>query len=213
MCHSVPVFSTCPFQSTTVFQCVTGTQPHDEPARRYHGYCAQVTRQARTNAIHHTSNANLLQASVKPCCDLPKQNTFSLLLLCLLYSNSNPNYDIFLTHSILLYLLQFVTTTDYYQNRKETPWKLNKTIDCDVLRQPAQLCGTLLVVISRTMQHDIGKVATHHTIITPHLLLLCVKALKIYNFKTITKQVHTFIRQQTILYSYFLRHIAAQTNV
>ena len=85
-------FSTCPFQSITVSQGVTGTLA-----------CTQVTpsvhyEQALTNATHHTCNVSLLQANVKPCCDLPKQSTFPLLLLCLLYSNSSPHYNTFHTH-------------------------------------------------------------------------------------------------------------------
>ena len=98
-------FSTCPFQSTTVFQSVTGTQPHEQPCQTL--ACTQVTRSvhyelALTNAIQHTSNVSLLQASVKPCCHLPKQSTFPLLLLCLLYSKSRPHYKTFHNHKILL---------------------------------------------------------------------------------------------------------------
>ena len=70
-------------------------------------------RMAFTNATQHTSNVSLLQASVKPCCDLPKL-TFPLLLLCLLYSHSNPHNHIFHTHRVTLSLFQFATTTDYY---------------------------------------------------------------------------------------------------
>jgi hypothetical protein len=45
--------------------------------------------QTLSNAIHHTSNVNLLQEKVKPCCDLLKQRTFHLLLLCLPHANSD----------------------------------------------------------------------------------------------------------------------------
>ena len=67
--------------------------------------CTQVTSSvhyelALTNATHNTCNVILLQASVKPCCDLPKQSTFPLLLLCLLYSNSSPHYNTSHTHKI-----------------------------------------------------------------------------------------------------------------
>jgi len=41
--------------------------------------------QTLSSAIHHTSNVSLLQENVKPCCDLPKQTTFRLLLFCLPY--------------------------------------------------------------------------------------------------------------------------------
>ena len=61
--------------------------------------CTPVSRSvhcklALTNATQHTSDVSLLQASVKPCCDLPKQSTFPLLLLCLLYTNSSPHTTI-----------------------------------------------------------------------------------------------------------------------
>jgi hypothetical protein len=39
-------------------------------------------QQILSNAIHHTSNVNLLQEKVKRCCDLLKQRTFPFLLLC-----------------------------------------------------------------------------------------------------------------------------------
>jgi len=97
-------FSTCPFQSTTVFQSITGTQPQSACQTLA---CTHVTRSvhyelALTKATQHTSDVSLLQANVKPCCDLPKQSTFPLLLLCLLYSNSSPHYNTFHTYNILL---------------------------------------------------------------------------------------------------------------
>jgi len=92
----------------------------------------QVTRSvhyelALTNAICHTSNVSLLQASVKPCCDLPKQNTFPLLLLCLLYSY--PHYDTFHTHSIQTLLFQIASTTAQIMDQRkdkqvsDNPWQ------------------------------------------------------------------------------------------
>jgi len=69
--------------------------------------CNQVTLSvhyelALTNVTQHNFNVSLLQASVKSSCDLPKQSTFPLLLLCLLYSNSSPHYNTFHNHKILL---------------------------------------------------------------------------------------------------------------
>ena len=80
-------FSTCPFQSTIVFQSVTGTQPHEQPCQTL--ACTQVTRSvhyelALTNAIHHTSDVSLLQASIKPCCDLTEHISFAPVMFTVL---------------------------------------------------------------------------------------------------------------------------------
>jgi len=106
--------------------------------------CTQITRSvhyelALTNATHHTSNVSLLQASVKPCCDLPKQSTFPLFLLCLLYSKSSPHYDTFHTHKILLrcsnsQLPQNITQTER-QHSANITWTTDYFyMDYDVLR-------------------------------------------------------------------------------
>jgi len=83
--------------------------------------CTQVTPSvhyelALTNVTHNTFDVSLLQASVKLCCDLPKQSTFPLLLLCLIYSNW-AHITTFHTHKILLrcsnaQLPQFTTWTE-----------------------------------------------------------------------------------------------------
>ena len=209
MCHSVPVFLRARFNPLQFFNALQGrNHKTSQPDASMHPSDAfSPLRMAFTNATHHTSNASLLQASLKPCCDLPKQNTFPLLLLCLLYSNSSPHYNTFHTHKILLrcsfsQLPQNITRTErkHSGNIKSQHHKR--------LRHP-QVAGVALWHarggnfsnhrLLRTMQHDIGKVAYHHTITTPHLILLCITALKIYNFKPITKQLRTFITQYSIL--------------
>jgi len=56
---------------------------------RVQNACNFHYEQTLLTAIHHTSKFSLLPESAKPCCDLPKQNTFPLLLLCLLHWNSH----------------------------------------------------------------------------------------------------------------------------
>ena len=72
--------------------------------------------QALSNAIHYTSNVNLLQASVEPCCNLPTQSTFILLLLCLPLSNSSPDNDTTQNSRCSNSQIPQITTstTDYY---------------------------------------------------------------------------------------------------
>ena len=121
-------FSTCPFQSTSFSMRYTDATTRSASQSLA---CTQVTplvhyELALTNATHHTCNVSLLQASVKPCSDLPKQSTFPLLLLCLLYSNSSPHYNTFHTHKHYLVaptMDQRATTTDYYLNGRETKCK------------------------------------------------------------------------------------------
>jgi len=98
MCHSVPVFVRARLIYDSI-QCVTGTQPNDQPARRLNApkhiffmskmfFNAKVHyEQTLSSAIHHTSNVSLLQENITPCCNLPKQSTFPLLLLRLQYLN------------------------------------------------------------------------------------------------------------------------------
>jgi hypothetical protein len=126
-------------------QCVTGTHPNDKPARRQHvpKHIFRVENvlnalvhyeQTLSSALHHTSNVGLLQENVTPCCDLPKQNTFPLLLLSLLHWNSqimttsSPHNEALQTHILILpftqrLLYQLANTTDDYLYRRETPWK------------------------------------------------------------------------------------------
>ena len=51
--------------------------------------CNVHYEQTLSPAKHHTSKVSLLPDNVQPCCDLPKQSTFPLLLLCLLHWNSH----------------------------------------------------------------------------------------------------------------------------
>jgi len=104
MCHSVPVFLRARFNPLQFFNLLQGRYHKiSQPDASMHPSDAfSPLRMAFTNATQHTSNVSLLQASVKPCCDLPKQSTFPLLLFCLLYSNTSPHYNTFHTHKILL---------------------------------------------------------------------------------------------------------------
>lgn len=57
--------------------------------------------------------------------------------------------------------------TDYYLCRQATPWQLKLTAPKQPRRcylQPACLCGLPLVVVFKTIYHDIGKAAHCHTI-------------------------------------------------
>ena len=89
--------------------------------------------QTLSTAIHHTSKVSLLPENVKPCCDLPKQNTFPLLLLCLLHWNSHTattssrHKQARQTHRPTITSFQFANTTDYYMYRMRKPWKCSIT--------------------------------------------------------------------------------------
>jgi hypothetical protein len=99
MCYSVPVFLCARFNPRQFFNAL---RRHKRSASQTLA-CTQTCifrvenvcnafghyEQILSNAIHHTSNVNLLQEKVKSCCDLLKQRTFHLLLFCLSYANSD----------------------------------------------------------------------------------------------------------------------------
>ena len=95
---------------------------------RVQNVCYVHYEQTLSTAIHHTSKVSLLPENVKPWCDLPKQNTFPLLLLYLLHWNSNTattsnqHKAVLQTHRPTLSLSQFANTKDYYLYRMEYPW-------------------------------------------------------------------------------------------
>ena len=97
-------FSTCPFQSITVFQCVTGTQPHEQPTRRQHAPKRRV-RPLRTGLDKcYTPHFQCKSTTRKhkTLLRLTETEHISLFLLSLLYWNSSPHNDTFHTHKMLL---------------------------------------------------------------------------------------------------------------
>jgi len=122
MCHSVPVFLRARFNPLQCFNPLQGrTHKISQPDASMHPSDAFSSLRTGLDKCYtqHTCNVSLLQASVKPCCDLPKQRTFPLLLLCLLYSNSSPHYNTFHTHKILVSRSNAQLSQNTY--RKETP--------------------------------------------------------------------------------------------
>jgi len=109
MCHSVPVF----------------LRAHFNPLQFSIRYRDSTTRyDSQTQAhIHVTPKPWQMLRTTLPtpncyaCCDLPKQSTFPLLLLCLLHSNCSPN-DTFHNHYLILSLFQIATTTHHHYNHK-----------------------------------------------------------------------------------------------
>ena len=101
--HLLPMFSRYRRMSESVHHEEQCSSLHDRWCFRHDVQCSSLhTERLRTgidSAIHHTSNANLLQASVKTCCDLPKESTIPLILLLLVYSNLSPHNDTFHIHT------------------------------------------------------------------------------------------------------------------
>ena len=117
-------FSTCPYQSMSFSMRyrVTTKRSASQTLECTHTCTFRVenvTHKSITNRscqmlYTNTSNVNLLQEKVKPCCDLPKERTFPLFLLCLLHINCNSHNDALQTHRLILSLFQLTNTTDYY---------------------------------------------------------------------------------------------------
>jgi len=125
-------FSTSLFQPMTIFsmryrdamkrsasQTLAGTQTC---IFRVENVCNAYLHYEQTlpNAIHYSSNVNLLQESVLFAVTYRNRPHF-LCSICLLHSNSNPHNHALHTHRLIL---QF---TDYYLCRLATPWKLKIT--------------------------------------------------------------------------------------